>query len=79
MKRKMINIPAPIANFGDLVMVYNYRHDHGWEEGKVADLVYKNSFGGKFSWSYSVRTTRIAKSGYGVTLYVGDENIKKVV
>jgi hypothetical protein len=78
MKRKKIIIPAPIANFGDTVLVYNYRHDHGWEEGIVSGLEYKNCFGGRFSWTYSVRTVRVSSSGRGVVLYVGDDKIRRI-
>lgn len=77
MKRKRITIPAPIVNFGDRVMVYNYRHDSGWEEGIVEHLRYENAWG-KWSWSYDIKTVRLAKSGFGVRLYVGDDKVKKI-
>ena len=74
--RKKISIPAPIANYGERVRVYNSRRDVD-EDGIIKGLEYRNLFGGCFSWCYIVKTIRIAKSGYPVKIYCGDDGIRK--
>ena len=47
------------------------------EDGIIKGLEYRNLFGGCFSWCYIVKTIRIAKSGYPVKIYCGDDGIRK--
>ena len=71
-----MKIPNPIANYGDVVMVVNYRSKYEpWEEGVVKRLSYENSFG-DFSWSYNVLLSRRSKAGNPIWLYVGNKRIK---
>jgi len=75
-KKKSLVIPAPVANRMDKVLVLNYRNNK-WEPGIITCLEYKNAWG-SFSWGYDVVTVRHTKSGYGIKLYVGDEDIEEL-
>lgn len=87
-----MNIPKPKANFGDVVLVHNYRRKTAdgkkiFETGKITGLEYRHRFNGKFAWSYEVvleRKSAISTTVFGrqiggntIRLYVGNDGIKK--
>ena len=77
-----MEIPDPVANHGEAVMVHNYRSKPKdgtklWERGTVKRLAYKNSFGG-FDWHYGVLLDRRSASDNPIWLYVGDEGIRRI-
>lgn len=75
---KNIAIPVPVAEFGERVLVYNYRkRSHQWETGVVTSLWYSRRYGA-FSWRYEVATERKTKSGHHLRLVVPGEYIKPV-
>jgi hypothetical protein len=76
-----MNIPDPAVNYGDSVMVHNYRSKRKdglklWEEGVVRGLSYRNDLG-EFSWYYEVMLVRRSNKNKVMWLYVGDDEIKK--
>ena len=77
----MVYVPAPIANAGEEVIVYNYRKrgksEGTWEHGKISSLAYGNSFG-RWSWKYTVMLGRYSGTNRPMFLYVGDDRIKKI-
>jgi len=77
-----MKIPNPVANYGELVLVNNYRArpkngSRVWEEGTVAGLRYETSYGGDFCWKYDIRLKRKTPSGRPLFLYVTDRGVKK--
>ena len=69
-----MNIPDPAANFGDTVVVHNYRSRKKdgsviMEEGVVKSLRYENNFG-FFTWKYDVLLNRRSRAGCPIWLYV---------
>ena len=80
-----MNIPDPIANFGDTVLVHNYRRKEKagsrirtrWmERGRVVGLRHENNFG-FFSWKYDVLLDRKSRASHPIRLYVSDDGIEK--
>lgn len=77
--RRTIEIPRPVAAYGETVSVLNYRRKPAaWEEGTIAGLGWRNDFGGAFSWSYRVRLGRLGKRG-PIFVQVGDFDCKPAV
>lgn len=74
-----LQIPAPRANYGDAVIVKNYRRRPPvWERGSVAGLAWKNAFG-DFAWQYDVVVERqVEGQTRGLRLFVGDEGIERL-
>ena len=80
-KGETMNIPYPIANRGDAVMVHNYRSrkkdgSRTMERGHVVGLMYSNKFG-FFNWKYDVLLDRKSRAGHPIRLYVSDDGIEK--
>lgn len=76
MSRQTMEIPAPLAERGDIVSVVNYRRKSGYyDTGRVTSVAYKNDFG-RWYWSYTVK---IDRKSYN--LHLADcqivENLKK--
>ncbi len=62
---------------GDTVLVENYRRTSDvWEQGKIVRVQVELYLEGKYDITYSVRLDRIPKSGWPITLYVGQDKIK---
>ena len=73
---KTIEIPAPVADLGEQVLVLNYRkRPPRWEEGVVKALKYENRWG-EFSWHYEVWVIR-GRARKPLRLYVDNEGIQK--
>lgn len=69
-----MKIPNPKANYGDTVLVLNYRcNPPKWEQGELRTLAYKNGYG-EFYWHYDVFINR----GKKFFLYVCDDKIKRI-
>ena len=64
---------------GDIVLVNNYRRTFDpWEQGKIVRVQAELYLEGKYDISYSVRLNRIPKSGWAMTLHVGQDEIKSL-
>ena len=65
------------AMTGGTVLVKNYRRTFDpWEQGKIVRVQVELYPVGKYDISYSVRLKRIPKSGWAMTLHVGQDEIK---
>lgn len=80
MNAKIMEIPDPVANYGDTVYVHNYRSkpkdgSKVWEEGTITDLAYRNNGGRKWRWKYEVELTRRSRAGRIVRIPAGHDDI----
>lgn len=72
-----MNIPNPIANYGEHVLVLNYRCRPNvvWEEGIIQGLSFKNN-SGDFWWSYDITLVRRNPKGNAIWLRCDTKGIK---